>query len=49
MAELGAARISLGPMLFHVMMRRMQQAAEAFGRFDDVGLWGDSLQKTGQA
>lgn len=49
MVELGAARISLGPMLFHVMLRRIQEAAEAFGRFDDDGLWGDSRQKTGQA
>lgn len=49
MVALGAARISLGPTLFHVMLRRIQQAAEALGRFNDDGLWGDSMQKTADA
>lgn len=44
MAELGAARISLGPMLFHLMLRNLERSAQALGRFDDEGLWGDAIQ-----
>jgi len=39
MAELGVARISLGPQLHRAMLARMTQAAEAFGRLDDAALW----------
>lgn len=44
MAELGAARISLGPMLFHMTLRHLERAAEALGRLDDDGLWGGAMQ-----
>lgn len=39
MAELGVARISLGPQLHRAMLARMTQAAEAFGRRDDAAVW----------
>ncbi len=39
MADLGVARISLGPLLHRAMIERVRQAAEAFGRFDEAALW----------
>lgn len=39
MAELGVARISLGPQLHRAMLARMTRAAEAFGRLDDAAVW----------
>lgn len=39
MADLGVARISLGPVLHRIMTERMRKAAEAFARFDDAGVW----------
>lgn len=39
MAELGVARISLGPLLHRAMLARVQKAAEAFARLDDAGVW----------
>lgn len=39
MAELGAARISLGPSLLRLMMGQLQSAAEALARLDDESLW----------
>jgi 2-methylisocitrate lyase-like PEP mutase family enzyme len=40
MADLGVARISLGPLLHKAMLERMRKAAEAFARFDDAAVWG---------
>jgi 2-methylisocitrate lyase-like PEP mutase family enzyme len=36
MAGLGAARISVGPLLHRAMLERARKAAEAFARFDDA-------------
>lgn len=37
-ASAGAARISVGPVLFRLMLERLQSAMEAFGRLDDDGV-----------
>lgn len=47
MAKLGAARVSLGPMLFHGVLRWLEKSAEALGRFDDEGVWGGVMQDGG--
>jgi 2-methylisocitrate lyase-like PEP mutase family enzyme len=39
MAALGAARISLGPLLHRAMIEHLKKAAEAFARLDDEALW----------
>lgn len=39
MAELGVARISLGPLLHRAMIERTRKAAEAFARLDDAAVW----------
>jgi 2-methylisocitrate lyase-like PEP mutase family enzyme len=40
MAELGVARISLGPQLHRMLLARLRTAAEALARLDDAALWG---------
>lgn len=37
-ASAGAARISVGPVLFQLMLKRLATAMEAFGRLDDDGV-----------
>ncbi|MCW1429893.1 isocitrate lyase/PEP mutase family protein [Novosphingobium sp. JCM 18896] len=38
-AELGVARISVGPLLHRAMIARVRQAAEAMANMNDTGLW----------
>lgn len=39
MADLGVARISLGPLLHKAMLERMRKAAEGFAQLDDAAVW----------
>lgn len=46
LAELGVARISVGPLLFRLLMKRLESAANALRRLDDGGFgpeWNASL------
>jgi len=40
LATLGVARISVGPSLFRLLLKRLESAIEAFRRFDDQSMWG---------
>jgi 2-methylisocitrate lyase-like PEP mutase family enzyme len=39
LARVGVARISVGPSLFRLLLRRLEAAIGAFRRFDDESLW----------
>jgi 2-methylisocitrate lyase-like PEP mutase family enzyme len=39
LAALGVARISVGPFLFRLLMKRLEAAVDALRRFDDKGAW----------
>jgi 2-methylisocitrate lyase-like PEP mutase family enzyme len=39
LAGLGVARISVGPGLFRLLLKRLEGAVAAFQRFDDKGMW----------
>jgi 2-methylisocitrate lyase-like PEP mutase family enzyme len=41
LAELGAARISVGPLLFRLLLKRLEVATDALRRFDDDGFGPD--------
>jgi 2-methylisocitrate lyase-like PEP mutase family enzyme len=48
LASLGVARISVGPLLFRLLLKRLKVAADALRRFDDKGLgpdWQSDLWK----
>lgn len=39
LAGLGVARLSVGPFLFRLLLKRLEAAADAFRRHDDKGIW----------
>ena len=39
LARLGVARISVGPSLFRLLLKRLERAVDAFRRFDDKSMW----------
>src|SRR5262249_48010317 len=39
LVKLGVARISVGPSLFRLLLKRLEAAVEAFRNFDDEGIW----------
>lgn len=39
LARVGVARISVGPSLFRLLLKRLELAVDAFRRFDDQGIW----------
>ena len=39
LTKLGVARISVGPFLFRLLLKRFEAALEAFRRLDDKGIW----------
>jgi len=39
LAKAGVARISVGPFLFRLLLKRLEVAIDAFRRFDDQSLW----------
>jgi 2-methylisocitrate lyase-like PEP mutase family enzyme len=39
LAGLGVARLSVGPFLFRLLLKRREAAADAFRRHDDKGIW----------
>ncbi|MDR6858438.1 isocitrate lyase/phosphoenolpyruvate mutase family protein [Variovorax guangxiensis] len=39
LAGLGVARLSVGPFLFRLLLKRLEAAADAFRRLDDKGIW----------
>ena len=39
LANAGVARISVGPFLFQLLLKRLEVAIDAFRRFDDASLW----------
>jgi len=39
LARLGVARISVGPSLFRLLLKRLENAVDAFRRFDDKAMW----------
>jgi 2-methylisocitrate lyase-like PEP mutase family enzyme len=39
LAGLGVARISVGPLLFRLLLQRLERAITAFQRLDDNGIW----------
>jgi len=41
LASLGVARISVGPLLFRLLLKRLKVATDALRRFDDKGLGPD--------
>jgi 2-methylisocitrate lyase-like PEP mutase family enzyme len=41
LADIGVARISVGPMLFRLLLRRLKVATEALRRLDDKGFGED--------
>ena len=41
LAELGVARISVGPLLFRLLLKRLKVATDALRRFDDKGFGED--------
>ncbi len=40
LARLNVARISVGPSLFRMLLKRLEKAVDAFRRFDDKSMWG---------
>ena len=38
-ARIGVARISVGPSLFRLLLKRLEVAVDALRRFDDQGIW----------
>ncbi len=39
LTKLGVARISVGPFLFRLLLKRLEVAVDALRRFDDRGIW----------
>ena len=39
LTRLGVARISVGPFLFRLLLKRLEVAIDALGRFNDKGIW----------
>ena len=39
LTRLGVSRISVGPFLFRLLLKRLEVAMDAFRRFDDKGIW----------